>query len=151
MKKLTFSILRSNLFSEVGRLTAYLGVKQAPADDHGGHFDRIAVIDGDNPLLGRFATDALSELADNLKGIVGAVDVASDTLSVTLNLSDNYDDSLTTSVSGSFEAYMAAAVTARWLRLVDPSRRAEWQEEAKRLLSGITASLYHRNPPRRHT
>lgn len=149
MKSIILSISRSALYSEVGQLTAYLGVKQAPQDDPGGHFDRIAVIEGDNPLLDRFATEALSALSDRLKGIAGRVEEDRDKLSMGLHLSDNYDDSLTSSVASNFEAYMATAVTARWLRLVDPSRRAEWQEESERLLTSITASLYHRNPPKR--
>ena len=149
MKNITLLIKRSDLYAEVGRLTAYLGAKQAPAEDPGGHFDRMAVIDGDNPLLSRFANEALSVMVDRLKGIVGGVQTDSESLSVTLHLSDNYDDSLTVAVTENFEAYMAAAVTSRWLRLVDPSRRAEWQEESERTLLALTASLYHRNPPKR--
>lgn len=150
MKQILISVPRNRLYSEVASTTAYLGVKQAPGDDSGSHFDRLAVIDADEALLSRFTAEAVSALVERLKGLVADINLSSSAVALTLSLSESYDDCLTVSVTGNFEAYMAASVTARWLRIVQPDQEAVWQTESQRLLNEIISALYHRNPPRRH-
>lgn len=154
MIQITLSVATATLYEEVERTTAYLGAKQAPPDNPGNHFDRVAANPDDRPMLRRYSTEALSALAEKLKGIVGGMTPDSgeegSAISLTLNLSDCYDPCLTPSAEAAFRGYIAAFVTARWLRLVVPEKEGVWQEEARRLLTEITATLYHRNPPKRH-
>lgn len=155
MIQLKLSLAASSLYEEVERTTAYLGAKQAPPDNPGNHFDRLTALPDDRPMLRGYATEALSTLAEKLKGIVTAIDPDSDNeegaiISLTLNLSASYDSCLTPSVEACFRSYMGAFVTSRWLRLVMPEKEEVWKEEAQRLLTEITATLYHRNPPKRH-
>lgn len=150
MKNLKLTIRRPALYAEVARTTSYMGAKQAPEVNPGDHFDRMAVIDADHTLLDRFANEAVSALAERLKGIVTATDLSSEDISVSLSLSKSYDDSLSASVEGNFEAYMRAAVTSRWLRIVSPGKETSWLTEPERLASEIISALYHRNPPKRH-
>lgn len=150
MKEFVLKVSRSRLYSDVARTTAYLGVKQAPADKPGEHFDRLAVIDGDRALLDRFSNEAALALVEQIKGCVADIDLGGEDIKVSLSLSDSYDNSLSVSVAGNFEAYMAAFITSRWLRLTLPEKEAVWMSEAQRLLAEISAALYHRNPPRRH-
>lgn len=164
MKQMLISIPLSRLCSEVSRTTAYLGAKQAPADDPGRHYDRIAVIDEDRSLLARFASEAVSAFTERLKGMVSNSVPSSDftsasksvsssgsdsDISLILTLSDSFDDRLSASVSDNFEAYMAAFITARWLRLVQPDKEAVWLTESQRLLNEIVSVVYYRNPPKR--
>lgn len=149
MKEFSLSVSRSRLYSEVARTTAYLGVKQAPADKPGEHFDRLAVIEGDKALLDRFSNEAALALVEHIKGCVAAINLAEEAISLSLSLSDGYDTCLTVSVAGNFEAYMAAFVTSHWLRLTLPEKEEGWRAEAQRLLTEISAALYHRTPPRR--
>ena len=157
MKQILLSLSCGQLFAEVERTTAYLGAKQAPAESPGSHFDRVAATTADRPLLRRFSLEALSTLAERLKGIVSAIDTGADpsagsepAFALTLTLSEAYDSSLTPSARANFEGYMAAFVTSRWLRLSAPDKEAPWQTEARRLLLEITSTLYHRNPPKRN-
>lgn len=149
MKEVSLIVSRSRLYGEVARTTAYLGVKQAPSDNPGDHFDRLAVIDGDKALLDRLSNEAALALVEQIKGCVAAINLTDDLISVSLSLSDSYDTCLTVSVTGNFEAYMAAFVTARWLRLTLPEKEEVWAVESRRLLTEISSALYHRNPPRR--
>ncbi len=150
MKEFPLTVSRSRLYADVARTTAYLGVKQAPADKPGEHFDRLAVIDGDKALLDRFSNEAALALVEQVKGCVADIDLGEEVITLSLSLSDGYDTCLTVSVAGNFEAYMAAFVTARWLRLTLPEKEEAWMAEARRLLTEISAAIYHRNPPRRH-
>ena len=154
MKQIKLYVMAASLYNEVERTTAYLGAKQATAEDAGRHFDRVAAVADDRPMLRLYSTEALSALAEKLKGIVAAIatdpEEGSGELSLTLNLSESYDPCLTPSAQAGFRAYMSAAVIARWLRLVNPEKEGVWQGEAQRLLTEITATLYHRNPPKRH-
>ncbi|MDE6769259.1 MAG: hypothetical protein K2J78_06000 [Muribaculaceae bacterium] len=151
MKEISLSVSRSRLYGEVARTAAYLGVKQAPADQPGEHFDRLTVIDGDKVLLDRLSNEAALALVEHIKSCVAAIDLGEEVITVSLSLSDAYDSCLTVSVTGNFEAYMAAFVTARWLRLTLPAKEEVWMAESRRFLNEIASALYHRNPPRRHT
>lgn len=151
MKEFSLTVSRSRLYGDVARTTAYLGVKQAPTDHPGEHFDRLAVIDGDKALLDRLSNEAALALVERIKSCVAAIDLGEEVITVSLSLSDAYDSCLTVSVTGNFEAYMAAFVTARWLRLTLPEKEGVWVAESQRLLTEISAALHHRNPPRRHT
>lgn len=151
MKQLILSTSLPQLIAEVSLTTAYLGVKQAPEENPGNHFDRLAVIDSDKELMTRFAKESLSELAERLKGAVARVTFlfSEQPVGLTLTLSDSYDEQLSPSVRGNFDAYMLHAVTSRWLRLVMPEKEGVWLAESQRLLSEIVSTLCHRNPPRR--
>lgn len=154
MIQIDLSVEASALFEDVERISAYLGARQAPPENPGEHFDRIAATPADRPLLGRFAKEALSAIAEKLRGITGAISADSSgdatVFILTLSLSDSYDTCLVPSAETCFKSYMTAFVIARWLRLVLPDKESLWQAEVDKLISEITATVYHRNPPKRH-
>lgn len=157
MKLLTLQIENTRLFDEVSRLTSYLGAKQAlgmgkeEKRDPGAHFDRIAVVDADKALLIRFASEAVSSLAERLKAMVTAMSVTDEKVNLSLQLSDSYDERLSRSVETNFASYLISAVTARWLTLCDSEKVGKWESESYRLLDEIMATIYHRNPPRKRS
>ncbi len=63
-------ISSADLYQLVEQTTAYLGARQAPADDSGAHFDRVAALPADRPMLSRFASEALSTLSEKLRDII---------------------------------------------------------------------------------
>ncbi len=151
MKTLKISITKDRIFREVARTTAYLGAKGALAAANGEIFDRLATDVGDHPLLGAFLDEAVAALAGRLKGVVTALDVAPDAVSVSFALSGSYDDAMTPAVEQGVEAYLGAAVTAYWLRMADPAKEARWREEAEAKAEGIIAAVYFRKAPKRKT
>lgn len=173
-------ISSADLYQLVEQTTAYLGARQAPADDSGAHFDRVAALPADRPMLSRFASEALSTLSEKLRDIIApapssasapaassssaptaaSAPPASDSAQgpaeyssgfyISLSLSGAFDQALTSSALTAFRSFMVTFVTSRWLRLVLPEKEPVWQAETQRLLNEITSTLYHRNPPKRH-
>lgn len=140
---------KESVFREVARTTAYLGAKGALAAASGEIYDRVATDEGDQPLLGAYADEAVASLVRKLKGIVTALEVTSERVAVTFALSESFDDAMIPVVEQGFETYLTAAVTADWLRMADPAKEMCWREEALAKADGIIAAIYFRKAPRR--
>lgn len=150
MKEIEIKVTRKKIYAEVAVTTAYLGAKSAPAaPDPGRLFDTLATVEGDRGVLTQFIDDAVTTLAESLRGKVAGVDLSGETVRVTLLAADGYDDKLTPAVESNFRSYLPAAVTAAWLRLTLPVRAPEWEAEATRRAGEISSLLHHRTPPAR--
>lgn len=151
MKTIILTATKAEIMKKVGQTTAYAGVKEPSAGEDGRFYDRLATIEEDSPLLGRFLTAAFSEVLEQLKDFTVGSAVGDVTLELRLEVSEAYDDSLTPAVEESFRSFLAASVLRRWLQLAWPVRAAEWEQEAAGHLQSMARNLYHRSRPNRRT
>lgn len=147
MKTIQHTILRTDIEDAVALNTAYAGVKQDGGD--GSEYSRVATVDKDSRLLSRFLSDTVSRATDRLREFITEAAYDGTTLQLTLQLPDRFDTSMQDLALSSLQAALAAGVTARWMRLANPARAAEWEIEAAAQLSETERRLYHRQPPRR--
>lgn len=148
MKTLELTIRKTDLEDDVAQATSYTGAKDG-SDPAGGVYDRVATIDGDSTLLGRFIEEACSTVAERLKDFVTGVEPADDAITLRIATSEAYDTSMIPAALRAFRAYVAATVTARWMRLAYPAKAPEWDAEADRALASLERNLYHRKKPSR--
>lgn len=151
MKTINLSIDSGEIRSRVAMSTAYTGLKQTRGADSDGPeaYGRIATVEEDALLLSRFLSDACTRAVSRLKAFVTEALYDGLRVNLTLSVSDMYDDGLTPAVHKGFGEYLAAAVTARWMRLVQPERAPEWDTEADARLAELEVHLCHRMRPRR--
>ena len=70
MKTIIINIKRGDVLAEVGRITAYTGVKSDDSDS-GALFERVATVEEDADLFARYWRDACAIVAERLKQFVG--------------------------------------------------------------------------------
>ena len=146
MKILKIDIKRSDVDKHLSNITAYTGVKrvsQPSADD----IDRISTAEQDSLLLDRYWTGAAGVLAEQVKVFMAAFSVTDEALAIELHLSDSFDYTLSPTVTDGMASFMTAYMAKGWFSLALPEKATEWAEEANRLLSEISRSLYHRRRP----
>ena len=148
MKTIIINIKRGDVLAEVGRITAYTGVKSDDSDS-GALFERVATVEEDAELFARYWRDACAIVAERLKQFVGGAGFGREELSLNLEVSGAFDDSLSPSVETAVFSVIAALLSARWFRLSMKEKAEEWEEEASRLLAEIERMLFHRRAPRR--
>lgn len=148
MKNITIKILKAKVLLEIHATSAYAGYK-TEKENPGREFDRIATVEEDAELLGRYWEDACCTVADKLRDFIVSADFGIDCLSLNLEVSSAYDDSLTTAVESGIFSYIVAEMTSRWFRLTFAEKAEEWAREGNERLESAVGKLYHRRKPKR--
>jgi len=149
MIRLEFNVPKSRLEDAVAQNTAYTGAKASMGADSDGCYQRVATVDEDGALLERFVGEAFMAAVERLKGFVAEASLADGAAHLVMEMSESYDTGMRGAAEAAFEAYLAAAATARWMRIAMPEKAAEWDAEKDRLLDELVRNLYHRRRPRR--
>lgn len=149
MKTINIIIPKRSIENAVSENSAYAGAKGCGEENDGRLFDRVSTVEEDSSLLSRFLTDAFGVAQERLKSFVADAGITDSEIRLTLSASEAADETLLLSIPDTFEAFLSAAVTARWMRFTFPEKVAEWEHEASRLLSELENRLLHRKPPRR--
>ena len=136
---ITLTINKSDILDKVRMTTAYLG-KKAEAE---GAFERMYATEMDDDLLSTYFGEAMDTavafLKPHIKSVIGSS-------ALTMNVSDLYNASDTTTQS-SLSAYFVAAITAKWLAMVDKVESERYAQSASALLEDVDMKLYHKVRP----
>lgn len=139
---ITLTITKSDILDKVRMTTAYLG-KKADAE---GAFERMYATEMDDDLLNTYFEEAMDTSVAFLKPHIKSVSVLTKTSKLTMNVSDLYNTSDTTTES-SLSAYFIAAITAKWLAMVDKAESERYAQSALALLEDVDMKLYHKVRP----
>lgn len=145
MKKIEFEINKEEIVAMVDEAAAYTGVKTETGD--GSVYDRVATVSEDAGLLSRFLSDAYARASEKLTGFVKSGMYDGNKLRIDLEVSDSIAPGTQDVAARLLKEYLAAFVTARWMRLAMPAKGDEWQTEADALLLKIERQLYSRRKP----
>lgn len=144
---ITFTINKSDILEKVRMTTAYLG-KKADAE---GAFERMYATETDDALLSTYFEEAMDTAVAFLKPHIKSVSIKTISPSIlTMNVSDLYNTSDTTTQS-SLSAYFVAAITAKWLAMVDKVESERYAQSASALLEDVDMKLYHKVRPTKQT
>ncbi|MBO4850331.1 MAG: hypothetical protein J5529_05430 [Prevotella sp.] len=164
MKKIFLSIKKPVTLREVAMLTAYIGVKHADVAEH---FERLAVVKADAPLLETFWRDTCTKadhafqeyLQGESSSPPGTQDEPSsphtpphsdalrphdDDYHARLALPDNWDDGQRRTLEGALHAFFVHHVVARWLDIVMPEAENLHATKAEEQLTLLKNALEKR-------
>ena len=149
MKTIEISITRAAVFTEIVRITSFLGFRFPieAGDSVQSRFERVRAAGNDSSLIERFWSAETAALTGDLKDYVSSADYPADEYYILLSVSGSYDDSQTPSLRASIFNRLVAAILARWLRITLPSEARSFEEEATFHLREIHRRLCHRLPP----
>lgn len=139
---ITLTIDKSNILDKVRMTTAYLG-KKADAE---GAFERMYATEMDDDLLSTYFEEAMDTAVAFLKPHIKSVSIKTFTSTLTMNVSNLYNTSDKTTQS-SLSAYFVAAITAKWLAMVDKVESERYAQSASALLEDVDMKLYHKVRP----
>lgn len=147
MKTVKIMIMRQAVIDEVGKSTAYAGAKST--GDSAADFNRVATIEADDELLGRFWNEAAVAVTARLREFVASADYSGAALDLSLSLSSSYDDTQTPSVSSLLFSYMARSIIAKWYAFTLKEEAHTAAVQAEGYLADAASRCYWRKPPRR--
>ena len=148
MKKLEIIVLKSDVTAMIDNITRYTGKKTESANP-GALLERVATVEADSVILGRYWQDACAHVADALRSFIASVQFGREILTLDMEVSNSYDESLTPAVETGIQSLLADIILCRWFRIAMPDRAAEWQREAAHQFDTLLANLYHRKKPKR--
>lgn len=154
MKTITLTVSKEDVYNEVAKTTAYIGMKMQGDDDA---YERIFTTEGDRDMLERMwveacntATDALKQFATSVSGHeTSSTAKTDDDYVVTLGVSSRYDDTLTQGIEAGLANFFVAALVSKWCTLTDKGEAASYGTDAQALLSDVVGKIYHKRRPER--
>lgn len=149
MINITLKVLKTDVFEEVAKTTAYEG-KKAIGDTEA--YERIFATEEDQGMLQRFWDEAASAITESLKRFVINVDDNDDgapAYVVNLGLSSSYDTALTPSVGKSLFSYFVNAIVSKWNNFVKSDGVERYESEANANMTDIMAKLFYKKRPTR--
>lgn len=149
MKTFEIEITRDEIAGKVALATACVGSHREEAGSCGAAFMKIAVCNGDTLLLSRLLSDAVAVAADRLRDFLRESLYDGNRLRLVIETSGACGTSSLREVGDAVSQYLAAAVTARWLRMAAPGEAQPWESDASAKLDSLQRLLCHRTKPTR--
>lgn len=154
---MNIDIVKSSVFSEVGRLTNYGGSKK---DGDERAFERIATTGSDDNMLEQFWRAACDGVTEAMKRFIIEIKteksktVEGETVTTagwyaTLEVSKSYDETLTDSINTNVFNYIVLSIVSRWYKMTNGDEAADYAAEAVGQLDEALSKLFYKKKPTR--
>lgn len=141
--KIQLVINRAEVLAEVDEATDYTATKQGgEADDR----DRVATVDGDTDILGRFWDEAVSAAMQALMRHHPRQSQAGDLWTLTLEVSNNFATNLKASMTASLRRYFVQAMAGSWYAVTRKEAAPDAIAAAAALLTDVQKKAYYKKP-----
>lgn len=151
--KITISILKSSLYNEIGKLTAYVGAKNT--DEQGVNtYDQVFTTNDDATLLERFWREAKSDITDKLSRYIitpeTTINATDDNIDpaeqyqITLILPDNYNTAMLAPLNDEIYNYMTNIITSKWFGITNRGDEERYLAYASNSFAKIHSYLLRR-------
>lgn len=146
MKKIQLIFKKNEIFEEIALNTAYLGAKSKEFECD---YPRISTVEEDEDLLTLFWNRSVGRIIETLQKVVAGAVADESQLLLELELSEAYDENLTASLRKEIFNALVAAITAQWLKTVNPDKVPDWETQSHRCIDRAVKYVYHRKRPQR--
>lgn len=148
--RVTYTVDKSKVLKEVGRLTAYVASRKKEDE---GAAERIPTTDSDKEMLEQFWTAACSAATDELMHFSRRIDNDSDSsqpcYEVVMEMSSLYDTQLNESVEDSLRNFFVNLITSKWCNISSPDDAPKFTAEALGYMKDVERKIYNRKRPTR--
>lgn len=144
------SINKEAVLREVSQLSHYVGAKMAENTEGGGiqsSYDRISIVDEDNPLLNRFWDESKNIVCDRLKRWLKSEEESTSTYYLTLDLSEHFSTPLLPSLERSLFSFFVNSIISKWFMITNKGEAAAYAEGASSHLEDIFKKVFWRPCP----
>ena len=151
MTQITIDIKKETVFSEVLKVTGYLGAKDT-AD--ASTYEQIAVSESNYEMLERFLANGETVVTDLLRGYLSSLDM-SEGYKIVLDLPSNWNTALESDVKQTILNYFVNYVSAQWVRIVKDqtyqvnNHEDKWNQDAAGSLAQLRRKVNDRIRPKR--
>ena len=146
MSSISIIITASGVFTEVGRLTHFAGIKQEKKE---GDFERISATESDKDMLLQFWNSACETLTGKFKNNIEAVTLNDTQYSITVKPSAAYDTNLTNSMKENMQKYIILHMASRWFMLTNKDDAEGYGRDAEDQLDEAMRKWYYKVKPKR--
>lgn len=133
-------LIRDDIYNEVGKITAYTGLKA-------GNVDAVAVTDDERNILNTFWNEACDRLSEVLGKYVFSFSDDGTTICVQLNVPANWKQTNLYGCSRSMKQYLINALCEAWFGLSYPEKASQYQLANVALSTSLRVYLGGREKP----
>lgn len=144
MKELQITILRDNVFEEVGKTTAFDGAKRETGD---GTYERVMATEDDRQIMAR-AFDEAAQAAESAFADI-AYDITADNSQwgVTLYLPGSFNEKAAQSINSDMFSFFCESILEKWYASTLPDASNRHAQLAMGYLTDASKKIWYRSAP----
>ena len=144
----TLTIKKSEVYKEVAKTTAYIGVKNK-LEDGKSAFDQVFVTDADLNMIERFFYESLDSLRNVLKRFISGGSRVDGTITWKLEMPSRFDNNLLESIKSSANSFLVNSIIGKWCEITANDKVKEYEDDAAALLLDIKEKAFFKKKPTR--
>lgn len=149
MQRITISILREDVYSEVSKATDYTGTKLEGLTEDDDVRERILITDEDLRSMSRAWEDCVLSVNEELKEMLVSYANNEEGYKATLDVSEAFDPVLCDSVESCIRGFFISWMTGQWFVYSNKGESEGRLAQAVEYMGAAERMLYSRRKPKR--